>query len=137
MISIATAAASWAITQLITSKGLELPGEVATAISTTAAAVAGWIVDSAAARIQNTAITQIQQSLPGVVEDGGATISGQTVQAVKMLAGQPMENPLPPIGANEAAQISRMLPLITANNQPLLHAIRQEVLRVENDLNQV
>ncbi len=131
-----TSLAAWAITQLITSKGLQLPGELALSISAAVGAAAGWLVDMAGARLNNTGISQIQDALPGVKTDGAALGNGQTADAVRMIAGAVLDVdpavPVKPASVNEIQEFSRLAYAVFLKNPALLNAFRQTVAGMDS-----
>ncbi len=130
IVSAVTGAAAWGIAQLVTSKGLNMPGELATAISTACGLAAGWLVDNIGARLNAAGISQIQDALPGVKTDGAALPLGQTVQAVNNLTGtmpEEMAANVKPVTLNELQEMRPLLAAVFQTNPSLLHSMRQAI----------
>lgn len=79
-----TAFIAGGITQLITSKGWELPADVATMISTTVALGVGWIFEFALSKLNREGVAAVQEALPGIKPTG--TVTSKDVAMVQRLA---------------------------------------------------
>lgn len=113
------------ITQLATSKGLELPGDIAVAISTTTAFAIGWLFERALARLNRQGVRQIQDALPGIETTGQA--NPNTVAMVERLADRvkaPAESPPHALTIAEGAEIKRLLHQICRDRPELLAELR-------------
>ncbi len=124
------------ITQLATSKGLELPGETAVLISTTVALLAGWAFEALKARLNTVAVKQIQDALPGITATGTAT--APTVAMVERLADRikaPSDTPQHGLTLEEGQEIKRLLHQICRDRPELLVELRAAVSQINDPTN--
>ncbi len=127
-----TAFITGGLTQLITSKGYQLPADTAVQISAIVALGVGWALDRLAATINNTGIEKIQDAMPSVLTDGGAgpkTISG----AQQLAAGvEDVQTPAGsyPLSLAEGRIVKDNLFKITQRRPDLAAALRAEIERI-------
>lgn len=131
MVAAVTAFIMGGITQFITSKGLQLPGDLAVAISGMVAALTGWAIDSVGARINNQGVSAIQEALPGVTATGRANPT--TVAAVERLvenAGMDKDMPERDLSADELLKIKTRLRVICVRHPELVPQLRHALAEV-------
>lgn len=132
-VALVSGAITGGITQLVTSKGLQMPGELATALSGLVAALTAWLMDTIGARLLNTSVAQMQTALPGVKVTGGAVPDGKTVNAVQALVDQSgMDSSIPPgpLSLDETRQMRDRLIEISKTRPEVLPILRQGLAEV-------
>ena len=137
MVAALTAIIMGGLTQLITTRGMQMPQDIALAISGMIAALAGWLIDNAAARINTAGVTQMQDAMPGVLSDGYA--GPKTIDAAREnsdTSGAPAAHEFSSLALNvkegkvikeDIYEISRRYPSIAA-------ALRKAAAEIRGDL---
>ena len=130
MIPAITAFIMGGIAQFITSKGLQLPGEVAVAISGMVAALAGWGLEALTGRLNAKGVSAIQDALPGIATTGHATAG--TVAMVQRLSDRVDAEPGagPALTIAEGHEIKRLLHKICRDRPELLAELRKAVAAI-------
>lgn len=129
-----TAFISGGIAQLITSKGLQLPGDLAVALSGMVALAVGWFFEKGIAALNSEGVAKIQDALPGIAPTG--TVNAGTVAMVERLADRvdaPAAAPAHGLSLAEGAEIKRFLYKICRDRPELLAELRKAVHHVQTE----
>ena len=118
------------ITQFVTSKGLELPGEVAVAISGMVAALTGWGFEFAAGRMNKQGAKAIQEGLPGIQPTGMAT-SPTVAMVARLTDRRDGKAPVRALTIAEGQAIKMHLYQICRDSPELLAELRKAVTAIE------